>query len=44
MLDLDKIGGVPVILNNLLEKGLIHGNITTIQLFRVYNEANAADM
>src|ERR687887_1055333 len=30
MLDLDKIGGVPVILNNLLEKGLIHGNITTV--------------
>ena len=30
MLDLDKIGGVPVILNNLLEKSLIHGNVTTV--------------
>jgi dihydroxy-acid dehydratase len=30
MLDLDNIGGVPVILNNLLEKGLIHGNLITV--------------
>jgi dihydroxy-acid dehydratase len=30
MLDLDNIGGVPVILNNLLEKSLIHGNVTTV--------------
>jgi dihydroxy-acid dehydratase len=30
MLDLDNIGGVPVILNNLLENGLIDGNIVTV--------------
>jgi dihydroxy-acid dehydratase len=30
MLDLDKIGGVPVILNRLLRKGLIHGDIMTV--------------
>jgi dihydroxy-acid dehydratase len=30
MLDLDKIRGVPVILNNLLEKGLIHGDVITV--------------
>jgi dihydroxy-acid dehydratase len=30
MLDLDKIGGVPAILNKLLEKGLIHGDIITV--------------
>ena len=30
MLDLDKIGGVPAILNKLLEKGLIHGDIMTV--------------
>jgi dihydroxy-acid dehydratase len=30
MLDLDKIGGVPVILNALLKKGLIHGDVMTV--------------
>jgi dihydroxy-acid dehydratase len=30
MLDLDNIGGVPAILNNLLEKGLIDGNLVTV--------------
>ena len=30
MLDIDKIGGVPVILNRLLRKGLIHGDIMTV--------------
>lgn len=30
MLDLDRIGGVPVILQSLLKKGLIDGGITTV--------------
>lgn len=30
MLDLDKIGGVPVILNRLLKKGLLHGDVLTV--------------
>jgi dihydroxy-acid dehydratase len=30
MLDLDRIGGVPVILQNLLKKGLIDGEVTTV--------------
>jgi dihydroxy-acid dehydratase len=30
MLDLDNIGGVPVILNSLIRKGLIHGDIMTV--------------
>jgi dihydroxy-acid dehydratase len=30
MLDLDKIGGVPVILNKLLKKGLLHGDVLTV--------------
>jgi dihydroxy-acid dehydratase len=30
MLDLDKIGGVPVILNRLLKKGLLHGDVMTV--------------
>lgn len=30
MLDLDKIGGVPVVLNRLLQKGLLHGDIMTV--------------
>ena len=30
MIDLDKIGGVPVILNSLLEKGLIDGDVITV--------------
>ena len=30
MLDLDRIGGVPAILNKLLEKGLIHGDTMTV--------------
>lgn len=30
MLDLDKIGGVPVILNRLLQKGLLHGDVMTV--------------
>ena len=30
MSDLDKIGGVPAILNNLLEKGLIDGEVITV--------------
>lgn len=30
MLDLDKVGGVPVILNSLLKKGLLHGNVMTV--------------
>jgi dihydroxy-acid dehydratase len=30
MLDLDRIGGVPVILTSLLKKGLIHGDIMTV--------------
>ncbi|MFZ0742551.1 MAG: dihydroxy-acid dehydratase [Nitrososphaeraceae archaeon] len=30
MFDLDKIGGVPVILNSLLEKGLIDGDVITV--------------
>jgi dihydroxy-acid dehydratase len=30
MVDLDKIGGVPVILNSLLKKGLIHADVMTV--------------
>jgi dihydroxy-acid dehydratase len=30
MADLDKVGGVPVILNSLLKKGLLHGNVLTV--------------
>ena len=30
MLDLDKIGGIPVILNSLLKKGLIHADAMTV--------------
>ena len=30
MFDLDKVGGVPVILNNLREKGLIDGDVITV--------------
>ncbi len=30
MLDLDNIGGVPVILNALLKKGLLHGDVMTV--------------
>ena len=30
MLDLDKVGGVPVILKNLLKKDLLHGEVMTV--------------
>lgn len=30
MLDLDKIGGIPIILKSLLKKGLIHGELLTV--------------
>lgn len=30
MADLDKIGGIPLILKKLLEKGLLNGNVTTV--------------
>jgi dihydroxy-acid dehydratase len=30
MLDLDNVGGVPVILNSLLKKGLLHGDVMTV--------------
>jgi dihydroxy-acid dehydratase len=30
MLDLDKVGGVPVILRKLLNKGLLHGEVMTV--------------
>ncbi|HEY6536643.1 MAG TPA: dihydroxy-acid dehydratase [Candidatus Nitrosocosmicus sp.] len=30
MLDLDKIGGIPVILKSLLDKGIIHGDVLTV--------------
>ena len=30
MLDFDKVGGVPVILNSLLKNGLIHGQVMTV--------------
>ena len=30
MSDLDEIGGVPVVLNHLLEKGLLHGEVMTV--------------
>lgn len=30
MLDLDKVGGVPVIMNSLLKKGLLHGDVMTV--------------
>ena len=30
MLDLDKIGGVPVVLRSLLKRGLLHGNTMTV--------------
>jgi dihydroxy-acid dehydratase len=30
MLDLDKAGGVPVIMKSLLKKGLLHGNVMTV--------------
>lgn len=30
MLDLDNIGGVPVILNTLLKKGILHGDVMTV--------------
>ncbi|HEX6280919.1 MAG TPA: dihydroxy-acid dehydratase [Nitrososphaera sp.] len=31
MADLDKVGGVPVILNSLLKKGLLNGNVLTVR-------------
>ena len=30
MLDLDKVGGVPVILHKLLSSGILHGNVMTV--------------
>ena len=30
MVDLDKVGGVPVVLNSLLKKGLLNGNVLTV--------------
>ena len=30
MLDLDKVGGVPVVLSKLLNKGILHGNVMTV--------------
>ena len=30
MLDLDNIGGIPVILKSLFEKGIINGNVLTV--------------
>src|SRR3712207_1485824 len=30
MADLDKVGGVPLILNSLLKKGLLNGNVMTV--------------
>src|SRR5919199_1073830 len=30
MLDLDKVGGVPVILRKLLDKGILHGDVMTV--------------
>jgi dihydroxy-acid dehydratase len=30
MLDLDKVGGVPVILHKLLSRGILHGNVMTV--------------
>jgi dihydroxy-acid dehydratase len=30
MLDLDKVGGVPVVLRSLLRKGLLHGEVMTV--------------
>jgi dihydroxy-acid dehydratase len=30
MLDLDKVGGVPLILHKLLSKGILHGNVMTV--------------
>jgi dihydroxy-acid dehydratase len=30
MLDLDKVGGVPVVLRKLLSKGILHGNVMTV--------------
>ncbi|HJT47797.1 MAG TPA: dihydroxy-acid dehydratase [Nitrososphaeraceae archaeon] len=30
MLDLDRVGGVPVILHKLLSKGMLHGNVMTV--------------
>ena len=30
MADLDKVGGVPIILNSLLKKGLLNGNVLTV--------------
>jgi dihydroxy-acid dehydratase len=30
MADLDKVGGVPVVLSHLLKKGLLNGNVTTV--------------
>lgn len=30
MLDLDKVGGVPVIMNSLLKKGILHGDVMTV--------------
>jgi dihydroxy-acid dehydratase len=30
MLDLDKVGGVPVVLRNLLKRGLLHGDTITV--------------
>ena len=30
MSDLDQIGGVPVVLNHLLERGLLHGDVMTV--------------
>jgi dihydroxy-acid dehydratase len=30
MADLDKVGGVPIILNSLLKRGLLHGHVLTV--------------
>jgi dihydroxy-acid dehydratase len=30
MLDLDRVGGVPVILRSLLKRGILHGNVLTV--------------
>jgi dihydroxy-acid dehydratase len=30
MIDLDRIGGIPLVMHKLLQKGLIHGNVMTV--------------
>ena len=41
MLDLDKIGGVPVIMNALLKKGILNGDVMTVTSRGWYSQLGA---